>query len=293
MQFLKRTNGAVFYVDILGFGALTRNKIDLSDKDFSDWLDKYHQPYDNQVLAAAILSEFRTILNKLAIKYKTVTISQLSDCAFVWSANIKDVLLVANNIMSECISNGIFCRGGLSHGEILETYQNFKIGKFIVGNAVTEAVKLESIAKGCRIMMSEDFPLTLFHYDMNFSKRIYPLFQPFVNPLDYLTYDEFKWYVAPFMKDSIEELPIANRKLLVKLTRQRLKLANKLRLHPKYYWNSYGDGLIHLKASVNFIAESNDKALGVTHNFAWEGVIVNRDIASVKKMEKKIDSEIK
>ena len=106
MEFIKRMTGAVFFVDILGFGALTQNQINLSPEDFSPWLDKYHQQHDNQVLAAAILAEFRKILIDLDETY-SVTISQLSDCAFIWSENIKDVILVANNIMSRCIDSGI------------------------------------------------------------------------------------------------------------------------------------------------------------------------------------------
>lgn len=293
MEFLKRTNGAVFFVDILGFGALTQNQIKLEKKDFSFWLDKYHQKYDNQVLAASILAEFRDILNKLDEKHKNVVISQLSDCAFVWSENIQEVIIVANNIMSECITNGIFCRGGLSYGEILETYQNHKLGRFIVGNAVTEAVKLEGIAKGCRIMISQEFPKHLFRQDKKFSNRIYPLFQPFINPLDYITYDEFKWYFVPFMDKNINEIINSDEKSKIKFTRQRLKLANKLRLDPKFSWNSKSvQGLIHLRASINFISESEDNVLKIKHDFGWEDVIEKRSYESVEKVEKIIDNEI-
>ncbi|EKT4502345.1 hypothetical protein [Flavobacterium psychrophilum] len=294
MEFLKRTNGAVFFVDILGFGALTQNQINLNDKDFSVWLDKYHQSYDNQVLAASILAEFREILNKIDRKNKNVVISQLSDCAFVWSENIKEVIIVANNIMSECINNGIFCRGGLSYGEILETYQNHKLGRFIVGNAVTEAVKLEGIAKGCRIMISQEFPHNLFEQDQEFSNRIFPLFQPFINPLDYLTYDEFKWYFAPFMAENINEIINSDKKSKIKLTRQRLKLANKLRLAPKFSWNAKSSqGLVHLRASINFIAESKDNIFKIQHEFGWEDVCETRSYESVEKVEKMINEEIR
>lgn len=283
MEFIKRTNGAVFFVDILGFGALTQNLIQLTNDDFSPWLDKYHQQYDNQVLAAAILAEFREVLTNINYKYEHVTISQLSDCAFVWSENIQEVILAANNIMSQCIDNGILCRGGLSYGEIIETAKESSLGRFILGKAVTEAVKLEGIAKGCRIMSSEEFPMHLYEQDRDFSNRIYPLFQPFVNPLDYETYDEFKWYCAPFMTSQILQLPILGDPEKRNLTKERLKLAVKIRVHPKYNWNSKKQGLVHVKASINFIAKSNDKPFKIKHKFGWEDIIGKRSIESVEK----------
>lgn len=294
MNFLNRINGAVFFVDILGFGALTQNKITLNKKDYGIWLDKYHQAYDNQILAATILAEFRDILNDFDLKFPTVTISQLSDCAFIWSENIMDVIIVANNVMSKCISNGIFCRGGLSYGEIIETVQNHNLGRFIVGDAVTEAVKLEGSAKGCRIMMSQEIPTMLYQTHKDFSDKISPLFKPFTNPLDYVIYDEFKWYFVPFMDENIEDLTFSNSKTKVELTIKRLKLANFIRLHPKFSWNSKSrEGLIHLIASVNFIAENNDDVFNMSHEFGWENVVEKRTQRSISIIEKKIEKEIK
>lgn len=293
MELIKKINGAVFFVDILGFGALTQNKINLQKEDFAIWLDEYSLPYDNQTLAASILVKFRKILLKLSMDYKSVTISQLSDCAFVWSENIKDVIIVANNIMSNCISDGILCRGGLAYGEIIETKQSPKLGRFILGNAVTEAVKLEGIAKGCRIMINNEFPHNLFTVNKNFSNNIYPLFQPFVNPLDFETYDEFKWYFVPFLSESFSFKDI-NKEEKAVFTNRRIKLANKIRLDPKFSWNARNSqGKIHLKSSVNFLSETDDNILKVSHNFHWEDIYDNRSVSSLKKAEKLIDEEIK
>lgn len=283
--------GAVFFVDILGFGALTQNQINLSPEDFSPWLDKYHQQHDNQVLAAAILAEFREILIDLDETY-SVTISQLSDCAFIWSENIKDVILVANNIMSRCIDSGILCRGGLSYGEIIETNQNHSLGRFILGKAVTEAVKLEGIAKGCRIMINDEVPGHLYEQDRKFSNRIFPLFQPFVNPLDYVTYDEFKWYCVPFMTENVPELSIIPKEEKSLLTFNRLMLAVKVRVHPKYSWNSKNQGLIHIRASISFLSASEDEPLKINHNFDWTDIIGIRSIESVGKFENHLTKEI-
>lgn len=291
MNFIKRLTGAVFFVDILGFGALTQNQIDLSKDDFAPWLDKYHQAYDNQVLAAAILSEFREILIDLDNSFD-VTISQLSDCAFVWSENIKDVLIVANNIMSRCIESGILCRGGLSYGEIIETNQNHSLGRFILGKAVTQAVKLEGIAKGCRIMITDEFPSHLYENHPDFNKKIYTLFQPFVNPLDYITYDEFKWYCAPNMTEDISELPIISEKEKMNLAYERLMLATFVRVHPKFSWNSKGQGLVHVRASINFLAASNDEPFEVQHNFDWSDIIGIRSLESIEKFKDHLTTEI-
>ncbi|MFP9098497.1 hypothetical protein ACLI09_05525 [Flavobacterium sp. RHBU_24] len=292
MNFINRTTGAVFFVDILGFGALTQNLINLKDEHYSPWLDKYHQNYDNQVLAAAILSEFREILISVDAKYNSVTISQLSDCAFIWSENITEVILAANNIMTECINNGIMCRGGMSYGEIIETKQNHNLGRFILGKAVTEAVKLEGIAKGCRIMISQEIPNALFHYDKDFHTRIHSLFQPFTNPLDYITYDEFKWYVVPDMDQNVADLKLIDTTKKLSLIASRLLLAVTIRQHPKYYLNSQSkEGLIQLRASINFIAKSNDEPFNFKHDFGWEDVVEMRSIDSLNRMTNLISSE--
>lgn len=292
MELINKIKGAVFFVDILGFGALTQNKINLKDEDFSVWLDQYSLSYDNQNLAASILARFREILIKLDKINLSVTISQLSDCAFIWSENVKDVIIVANNIMSECINNGILCRGGLSYGEIIETSQSHELGRFILGNAVTDAVRLESIAKGCRIMITKDFPHSLYSVNQNFSKNIHPLFQPFINPLDFETYDEFKWYFVPFMKEDFT-FTLIEQKERIKHTNNRLKLANKIRLDPKFSWNaSNPQGKVHLKSSLNFLSETNDNIFRVSHNFNWTDIYDNRSISALMKADKLIDEEI-
>ncbi|WP_304343884.1 hypothetical protein [Chryseobacterium koreense] len=173
MELINKIQGAVFFVDILGFGELTQKKITLKNEDFSAWLDQYSLEYENQNLAASILAKFREILLKVDEKFEDVTTSQLSDCAFVWSKNIKEVIISANNIMSECISNGVLCRGGLSYGEIIETSQNHKLGRFILGDAVTNAVKLEGIAKGCRIMIHQEFLFLVYVLSSPISKVLF------------------------------------------------------------------------------------------------------------------------
>ena len=293
MNQLRKIKGTVFFVDILGFGALTQNNINLKKEDFSVWLGKYKSSYDNQDLAASILVKFREILLSIDKKFPSITISQLSDCAFIWSTDMKDVIIAANNIMSQCITDGILCRGGLSFGEIIETgLNNHSLGRFILGKAVTNAVKLEWIAKGCRVMINQEFVHDLFSEDETFSSHIYPLFQEFINPLDFEIYDEFKWYFVPFMEKSfsIQNLSYKDK---AKYTNARLKLANNIRLNPLFSWNATNQqGKAHLKSSLNFLSESKDEIFRVSHNFHFIDIYDNRSNKSLQNANKLIDEEI-
>ena len=96
MELISKYEGAVFFVDILGMTALTNNKMTLTAEDYSHWLDQHGKEYTDQYLAASILAEFRQILIGLNQTFENVTITQLSDCAFVWSRNIADIVLFAS-----------------------------------------------------------------------------------------------------------------------------------------------------------------------------------------------------
>ena len=81
---MNNLKGFVFYVDILGFSALTQGKIQLTEDDFNIWqVSKHFQTSGNQEFAANILIIFRKILANCQSKYPTVNFTQLSDCAFV------------------------------------------------------------------------------------------------------------------------------------------------------------------------------------------------------------------
>ncbi len=178
--------------------------------------------------------------------------------------------------MHESVNNGILCRGGLAYGEIIETNQSHKLGRFILGDAVTQAAKLEELSKGCRILMNEEIPHELFHQNEELSSKIFPLFQPFDNTIDYTVYDEFKWYMAPPLtyKNQIN-LSALTFQDKVEHTKVRLKLANKLRCSPKFNWNSKSTaGKAQLIPSIRFLSENYIG--GVLHNFGWNNVINKR-----------------
>lgn len=289
MELISKYNGAVFFVDILGITALTNNKMNLTDEDYCHWLDQYGKEYTDQYLAASLLTTFRAILTELSEKFKGVTVSQLSDCAFVWSRNITDVVLFASGFMTTAIGQGLLCRGGLTYGEIIDTNQNQKLGKFIVGKAVTDAAKLEGVAKGARVLIDQDFPGNLWELDKDFAERTIPLFAPFTNPLDYTEYDEFKWYLCPDLSVTVKNLSILSDTEKITLTRERLKIANHVRCSPKFNWNTKSkEGLVQLRATINFISES--RLLDISHNFVWKDVMPIRSEKKVASINREIDS---
>jgi hypothetical protein len=206
MELISKYNGAVFFVDILGIGALTNNQMILTEDDYNPWLYENGLEHSNQFIAAAILDKFRQILISLEEQFANVTISQLSDCAFVWSKKITDVIFFASVFMNTAIQKGLLCRGGLAYGEILETNHNHHLGRFIVGKAVTDAVKCEGMAKGARVLVPKDFYWTLRELEIGFSELIDPMFNTFTNPLDFTEYSEFQWYLCPDLKSMVQVL---------------------------------------------------------------------------------------
>ena len=295
MELINKYNGAVFFVDMLGIGALTNNLLKLNDNDYGCWLDEHHIDHNPQYLAAALLAKFREVLVSVHGEVAGVTISQLSDCAFIWSQNITDVVLFASKFMNMAIYEGLLCRGGLAYGEIVETQQDHSLGRFIVGNAVTAAANLEKTAKGARVLINQELPIELWEQNKKFSELIYPVFAPFTNPLDYTVYDEFKWYLCPDITGDIESLSLKSNDRKVQndklnFTKQRLKIANFVRCSPKFGWNdSSNQGLIQVIATINFIAEN--MLLDVYHDFDWSNITGKRSNDTVLTVNRMIDED--
>ncbi|MDD2384578.1 MAG: hypothetical protein PHN18_10350 [Sulfurospirillaceae bacterium] len=299
MEFAKKTNGAVFFVDILGFGALIQNKIKLKKIDFKPWLESYKLNdssirYTNQFLAASLLSTFRSILFEMQNQFVNVQIAQLSDCAFIWSEKILDIVVFANNFMTRAIKSGLLCRGGLAYGEIIETdnNDNHRLGKFIVGDAVTNAVKLEGLAKGCRILINQELPAELSNQCAN-SHYMTQMFQPFTNPLDYSVYDEFKWYLLPNMEIS-KEIRSFSTLQKVHFTKERLKLVAELRFGEKFLWNvSSKEGFVQIRASIDFLSDYDANFLEIWHDFNWSSSFIesknNRTLQMCNRVKKEIE----
>lgn len=268
---MKQKESGVFFIDILGFSALTKGQIkDISKKDFQAWGLKKTE-YDLSFLSAKIVLEFRSVLKELKKKYPAINIGQLSDCAFIWSDDIVLLMQAVHFMMWTMIGKkGILCRGGLSYGNIVEIDDiDYELGVFIVGDAATNAVKNEGRLKGPRVTID----LTIIYKIQEFFEKsslvmrlFHFLFHDIESIIDMNQVDEYRWYL--FDDDMITDstIGVLNSKNRIKLTKQRLKLANVLRFHPRMRWNSLSeDGRIQLKAGIRSLTKN--ELLDILHNF--------------------------
>lgn len=146
---LNVTNGSVVFVDILGFGALTQNAITPSNPCYHAWGEV--GAFDPYILATRILSTFRKVLSACAVKYPDVTFAQLSDGAFIWGKDTSLVFEAAVYVMQALVKQGVLCRAGGATGSYIEPESaDAHLGRFILGEAVTRAVAIESQGKGMR-----------------------------------------------------------------------------------------------------------------------------------------------
>lgn len=273
---MRTYNGAVFFVDILGFSALTKGHVnDITVPDYEAWGLNSVEEQNNSILAATILVEFRDVLCQLKERYPNVHIAQLSDCAFIWSEDL--ILLIQSlhfTMWTMIEQKGILCRGGVAYGEIVEVDNvDNNLGAFIVGDAVTRAVKNEGKLKGPRVSMDVTFPDTLWHMQypsVIFDQLTSDIFHPNVSEIDFSVVDEYRWYLCE--DGMVTRTSLLSHDEKVDLTRRRLQLANTLRFHPRMGWNSRGEeGLRHLKAGVKSM--SANRLLGVLHNFETDNVL--------------------
>lgn len=264
MRTLEPANNAVMFVDLLGMGWLTtvrsnncsENKIDESC--YQEWSIKKSKDQTPQMLAARVLVQFRKNLNIIKEKHP-IKIAQLSDGAFLWSDNLKGFIVACHDLMLKNIETGIFCRGGMAYGEVIASNDPLSIGDFILGDAVTKAVKVEGVGKGARIFMDESI---IEQMNSKFNDILvnsqFDIISPITNQLTGDTFDEFRWYILKNLdmhlsscnklqkQKSIDE----HKKNMEELQEQLSKyLANK-----KFQWNKATyEGEKHHKLTVNMI----------------------------------------
>lgn len=276
---MKEYTGAVFFVDILGVGALTQGKIDISEKDFSAHNFRYDSNFSEHQFCAKLLLKFRRILISSTKNVKNIKIAQLSDCAFIWSNDPDIVVNVARDIMWKSILGGLLCRGGLANGQIVEPDKiNTKLGMFICGGAVTDAVRLEGIGKGARVFVKQELVSVL-------KKIPYAAFVPRKSLIDFSTIDEFKWYRYPDVITSANEN--LNRKLVME---EIVKLIAMLKHSPKYIWNeSKLLGRVQLASSIDIISS---EIYALTKNLdlklEYENMVNNLNNRSEEKYKKNL-----
>lgn len=245
--------GAVFFVDMLGIGALTQNQISLNDVDFEAWNLKQHPAKSENLLCGRLLTVFRACLASLKNHHKSVKIAQLSDCAYVWSSDPNAVLNAARDFMWSSVEAGILSRGGISYGEIVEPGKiNRSIGQFIVGEAVTRAVGLEKLGKGCRVFVDDTFLKKIFKGG-TFSLDAFKVLK---SPLDGTIVNEFCWYAIDGIDCRWAGTPhVAAVEVFGILTR--------LQYSPRFRWNdSTRDGRVQVACSVESISSFTPNFIG-------------------------------
>lgn len=289
---------AVFFIDILGMSALTEDAINLSGTENKIDTSIYDVEINgskqisspNQIIAAWTLKRFREVLRDVNVKYN-INISQLSDCAFVWSESTSDLLLASSELMWNLTFSGVLCRGGLSYGEvIIPNNDKESFGSFILGDAVTRAAKHESRGKGCRVFSDAE---AIHHFYKYFpgkvnspivSTKIYnDIFSPIKNPLDFNIVDEFRWYLFYDLKSlTTDATDIEHSRLAMYMA----GLVSTIRHSPYYAWNSLNQhGLIHLAGSIETISS----AISVHTGHDEANLTVDYSVIALKNVNRSSD----
>jgi len=252
---MKQYQGAVFFVDMLGVGALTQNQVALGKTDFKAWGMTPSPPPSANLFCGPLLSAFRACLAAVGTSHKQVKIAQLSDCAYIWSESVHAVLEAARAFMWRSVDAGLLSRGGISFGEIVEPNKiNRAIGQFILGGSVTRAVGLEKAGKGCRVFVDDVIYQQIKQFDPTHYRD--GAFLSLKNPLDGKIVREFCWYATGGSEtDWSKQQHVAATKLITTLT--------KLQFSPRFNWNAANQhGRIQLACSIDSISAATPTFIG-------------------------------
>lgn len=259
---MRQYKGAVFFVDMLGIGALTQKKVPLTDMDYKAWGISSASKKNEQVFCAKLLMKFRACLAEVKGRRRKVHVAQLSDCAFVWSNDVAAVVQSAQGLMWLLARAGLLCRGGISYGDIVEPDKVAKsMGHFVLGAAATNAVDLEKKGKGFRIFADQAL------VRKSEARRVYPVaFSHLKNPLDGSVVNEFQWY--------LQDDPASKNADVKTNVRDLLELISLLRYSPLFNWNASGLGMQQLDCSI----ESTSAAAvligqGIGYRFATQHML--------------------
>ncbi|MCD5997428.1 hypothetical protein KDX38_28230 [Pseudomonas sp. CDFA 602] len=247
---MRSFQGAVLFVDMLGFSALTRGKLNLTESEYTPWKITPEGNFPHQLLAAQILLSFRKILMRTGRRFKTVKLAQLSDCAFLWSEDLGAVTDAGRFLMHEAIEAGLLCRGGLAFGDIHEPNKiDRTIGAFIVGDAVTRAATYETMGKGMRVFTDADTAAEIL------LKRLRESFHGLTNPLTGETVDEWLWYAPESLLESQR-----SGMALDEVVRRLVSCHTMLRYSPRFAWNAVSpEGCRQLACSIVAISDAMQK----------------------------------
>lgn len=293
---MKSNNAAVFFVDILGFSALTKGEVTgLKTDDYKAWGLRKKDVKNHSFLAATILLEFRESLKTLKNYLPNLNIAQISDCAFIWSEDITELLIGVHFFMWHTITKrGILCRGGIAYGEIVSVNNDDdELGAFVVGDAVTRAAKNEGRLKGPRITMDVEFPKAVWDNAKNAAIQKYlctDLFYANHSEVNMDVVDEYRWYLCDAEYVANQKYP-PSYKDCVELTKGRLTIANAIMYHPRMGWNTRSkEGMVHMKAGAKSISKNG--LLRVLHLFERDEVLDdNRRAGILKRANERVVSD--
>lgn len=247
--------GAVLYLDILGISNLTKKKVKLTPEDYEAWGIKKQSEWNEHFFCAKLLVAFRSCLEDVKQRHGNIKVTQLSDCAFIWSKDAAAVAKAAQDLMWALIRAGVLCRGGIAYGEIIEPDRVAKsIGQFVLGEAVTMAVECEGKGKGCRLFTDPELVLHLTGTGPRNDRFPLESFVELRNPLSGESADEFRWYLqeipgGPPISDQSKHLAL-------------LEIMAGLMCSPQFNWNATSDaGRLQLACSIASVSEATHKFL--------------------------------
>lgn len=262
---MRSFQGAVLFVDMLGFSALTRGKLDLCEEEYEPWKVDPKGDFPHQLLAAKILLEFRKALSLTKKAYDTVRLAQLSDCAFLWSDDVGSLVDAGRYLMQKAALKGLLCRGGLAFGDIHEPGKvNHSLGAFIVGDAVTRAVTYETAGKGMRVFTDPETAGRVL------KDRRTESFQPLVNPMTGDTVDEWRWYALGQSRLSKRNMTKFRGEL-----ERLVGYHTMLRYSPRLAWSATTpEGRRQIACSVVAVSDAMEQLSGnlKKYRFSVEGV---------------------
>ena len=152
--------------------------------------------------------------------------------------------------MWKSLLGGILCRGGLAYGQIVEPDKiNTKLGMFICGGAVTDAVKLEESGKGARVFINPELVSELESIPSS-------AFIPRKNPMNCSISDEFLWFKYPNkIQSEYDDYNPDNKKILDGI----IKIIAVLIYSPKFGWNSSSQpGRLQLANTLDVVSSETE-----------------------------------
>lgn len=242
--------GAVLYLDILGISNLTKKKVKLTPEDYEAWGVKKISERNEHFFCAKLLVAFRTCLEDVKQRYENIKVTQLSDCAFIWSKDAAAVAKAAQDLMWALTRVGVLCRGGIAYGEIIEPDSVAKsIGQFVLGEAVTMAVECEGKGKGCRLFTDPELVLKLTGTGPRSKRFSEDSFAELLNPLSGESADEFRWYLQNLPRSPVKSAQAKHLALL--------ELMAALMCSPRFNWNGSSEaGRLQLACSITCLSKA-------------------------------------